>query len=459
MRAHGLRVARGAARCVAYAALCAAVLGTDPVRTSAQVTELPRSLTRGTLSALKAMAFAPSEIDAQDFVLDRVSGELAGATVVLEPSSAAFVRVATWVVAPRAVLAIRVPGASGGLVHYGGASHPLVAGSGVATAEIPIALLSDRSEPVTIEARVGERMASASYVVRFAPRAGQAALLMQDSSCSPWGIRVTRGALPRDSWLFLGCRLIRTERADDMAATLELYALWDNAGDEVQLDGARLRPVTGSLYVIRAASKPGHITLTAQGKSVTLAYGIPETLPAAFLGAGIGPYHYSLEDGRFSADTVTPLLTVYAGYTFTPDVRIVYFNATALHRRGYADNGLYLWLEQARMVDDRLSFNLLLGANMLVYSHDDEVRWRVTAPQGFELVYRDVFGRNYSAMLGAFLYPDLFDRSYYNVWLRWGSPQLFGELNYIHWKQPHSDGVTSSTSIGVSFGMPLAKFL
>jgi hypothetical protein len=139
-------------------------------------------------------------------------------------------------------------------------------------------------------------------------------------------------------------------------------------------------------------------------------------------------------------------------------VRIVYFNATALHRRGYADNGLYLWLEQARMVDDRLSFNLLLGANMLVYSHDDRVEWRMTAPQGFELVYRDLFGRNRSGMLGAFLYPDLFDRSYYNVWLRWGSPQLFGELNYIHWKQPHADGVTSSTSIGVSFGTPIARF-
>ena len=135
-------------------------------------------------------------------------------------------------------------------------------------------------------------------------------------------------------------------------------------------------------------------------------------------------------------------------------------DATAIHRRGYADNGLYLWIEQARMVDDRLSFNLLLGANLLVYSHDDKAEWRISAPQGFELVYRDIFGRNRSAMLGAFLYPDLFDRSYYNVWLRWGSPQIFGELNYIHWKEPHGGGVaTSSTSIGISFGMPIARFL
>jgi len=199
--------------------------------------------------------------------------------------------------------------------------------------------------------------------------------------------------------------------------------------------------------------------LQARGHALTMSYRVPPTLPAAFLGVGVGPYYYRLRDGDRSADVVTPLVTLYAGYTFTPDVRIVYFNATAIHRRGYADNGLYLWIEQARMVDDRLSLNLLLGANMLAYSHHDHVRWRLTAPQGFELVFRDLFAPNRSGMFGAFLYPDLFDRSYYNLWLRWGSPQLFGELNYIHWKQPHAGGVTSSTSVGISFGMPIARFL
>jgi hypothetical protein len=244
-----------------------------------------------------------------------------------------------------------------------------------------------------------------------------------------------------------------------MGATLEIYALWDNAGKEVALSGVRLTRTRGSLYVLRLSSTPGHLTLEARGHALTLTYFVPPSLPAAFLGAGVGPYHYLLRDGRREADVVIPLVTLYAGYTFTPDVRIVYFNATALHRRGYADNGLYLWLEQARMVDDRLSFNLLLGANALVYSHRDRIEWRMTAPQGFELVYRDLFMRNRSGMLGAFLYPDLFDRSYYNIWLRWGSPELFGELNYIHWKQPHADGVTSSTSVGISFGMPIARFL
>jgi hypothetical protein len=251
----------------------------------------------------------------------------------------------------------------------------------------------------------------------------------------------------------------RTARADAMGATLEVYALWDNAGPDVSLSGVRLTESRGALYVLRLASSPGHVTLEARGHALTLTYALPDALPSTFVGAGVGPYHYLLRDGERRADVVIPLVTIYAGYTFTPDVRIVYFNATAVHRRGYADNGLYLWIEQARMLDDRLSFNLLLGANALVYSHRDRLEWRLTAPQGFELVYRDLLMRNRSGMLGAVLYPDLFDRSYYNVWLRWGSPQLFGELNYIHWKQPHGTGVTSSTSVGISFGMPIARIL
>jgi hypothetical protein len=332
-----------------------------------------------------------------------------------------------------------------------------------AAAAIPIALLSDKSEALTVRALLGEREQQrelrARYYVRYSPRPQNAARVLLDSSCSPWGIHVERGSLPSDSYLHLGCRLIRTARADVMGATLEIYALWDNAGGDVALSGVRLSETRGALYVLRLESSPGQVTLEARGHALTLSYAVPPTLPSTFVGAGVGPYHYLLRDGEREADVVIPLVTIYAGYTFTPDVRIVYFNATALHRRGYADNGLYLWIEQARVMDDRLSFNLLLGANALVYSHRDKVEWRMTAPQGFELVYRDLFMRNRSGMLGAFLYPDLFDRSYYNVWLRWGSPQLFGELNYIHWKQPHSTGVTSSTSVGISFGMPIARFL
>ena len=230
-------------------------------------------------------------------------------------------------------------------------------------------------------------------------------------------------------------------------------------------DNARPRWSRGSAAIAHGgsinagvATAPGQLTLEARGHALTLTYQVPPTLPAAFVGVGVGPYHYLLRDGRQQADVVIPLVTVYAGYTFTPDVRIVYFNATAMHRRGYSDNGLYLWLEQARMVDDRLSFNLLLGANALVYSHQDKVEWRMTAPQGFELVYRDLFARNRSGMLGAFLYPDS-SRRYYNVWLRGarrsssassttstGSQRTPAACNVEHERRPSRSG------------MPIARF-
>jgi hypothetical protein len=204
---------------------------------------------------------------------------------------------------------------------------------------------------------------------------------------------------------------------------------------------------------------PGRVRLSARGHSLVLAYGLPQPLHAGFVGLGLGPYQYTFHDGQVALDGIVPLVTLYAGYAFTPDTRLVYFNATAMHSRwGSIDQGLYVWLEQAKLVDDRVSINLLLGANVLIYSHDDHAVARVSAPQGFEFIVRDLFARNRSLTLGAFLYPKISGREYYNVWLRWGSPQLFGELNYIEWQEPHGEQRTSSRALGVSFGTPLFRF-
>jgi hypothetical protein len=186
---------------------------------------------------------------------------------------------------------------------------------------------------------------------------------------------------------------------------------------------------------------------------------LPDPLHAAFVGLGIGPYYYLYRDGPVELDATLPLLTLYAGYAFTPEVRLVYFNATAMHARwGSIDQGLYVWLEQARFVDDRVSLNLLLGANVLVYSHDDHAVGRLSVPQGFEFIVRDLFARNRNLTAGAFVYPKISGRAYYNFWLRWGSPQVFGELNYIEWQEPHGDERTHSRALGVSFGAPILRF-
>jgi hypothetical protein len=102
---------------------------------------------------------------------------------------------------------------------------------------------------------------------------------------------------------------------------------------------------------------------------------------------------------------------------------------------------------------------LLLGANVLLYARDEHVAGRVSAPQGFELVFRDFLARNRNLTAGAFLYPNISGRSYYNLWLRWGSADFFGEVNFIDWHEPHRTAPSTSRSLGLTFGTTVARFL
>ena len=156
---------------------------------------------------------------------------------------------------------------------------------------------------------------------------------------------------------------------------------------------------------------------------------------------------------------MVPLLTLYAGYSFDPSTRLVYFSAVAAHQRGYIGQGLYLWLEQFRAFDERLSMNLLLGANLLIYRRKQSAVTRISAPQGVEFILRDVAGINHNLTVGAFLYPAIAGSAYYDGWIRWGSARYFGELNFLYWREPHSSGSTRSQTLGLSFGMPLLRFL
>ena len=271
-------------------------------------------------------------------------------------------------------------------------------------------------------------------------------------------MRVLRGAIPGNSWLHLGCRQIRTAHHDRTASTLELYALW-SSDEPVELDGIVTANSVETLRVIRVGEPRGTLTLHARDQALVLGYFAPPHLPAAFIGLGVGPYHYRFEDGRTDLQAMVPLITLYASYAFSPDVRFVYFNATVPDAHGSIDQGLYVWFEQARFVDERVSLIFLLGGNLLIYPHQSETQVRVSIPQGVEVVIRDFLGKNKNLTGGGFVYPRFEGRAYYNAWLRWGSPALFGELNYIEWLEPHGKSKTRSRAYGVSFGTPLIRFL
>jgi hypothetical protein len=457
MDAHALRprivlaVASGV-----WLALCV-----SPAPARAQLTALPRSLAAEALAEQKPFTFHVADFTTEDFAVDATPGAPPdpGIEAHLEPGSLQWVRSARLVVVPRAVLVVSVEGATSGVVSYAGFDHPLLVAGGRARAELPVALLSDDALPIRVRVRRDVQQRAAVFRLRFAPRPEHRGTVLFDSSCSPFGLRVRAGALPADSWLDVGCRLVQTAHGDHTSATLELYLLWDHAGQAVELDGAETRPLRSSLWTYRVNAAPGVVRLAARGSEVSLEYHLPERVHDGFLGLGIGPYYYALRDNRVDFAAQISLLTLYAGYALNPAARIVYFNATALDRRGYSDNGLYVWFEQARMFDQRLSLNLLLGANVLVYPHDGSAVARVSVPQGFELVFRDLLSRNHNLTTGAFLYPRIFGRSYYNVWLRWGTPAFFGEINFIDWREPHRDAASQSRSLGLTFGTAVLRFL
>jgi hypothetical protein len=305
----------------------------------AQLPALPISLVTEALSEPKPFTFHVADFTAEDFTVDRISGD-AAVEARLDAGSLRWVRTGP-VVVPRGVLVVRAAGTSGA-VAYAKFSHPMTAAGGALSAELPVALLSNDAYPIRVQVRQAGELRSAVFVLRFAPRPKERGRVLFDSSCSPFGLRVSRGAVPDDSWLYIGCRMLQTDRGDHVGATLELYALWDHAGKSIQIEGVESMPAVDTLWSCRVSRQHGEVRLAARSARVAIEYHLPEHVHAGFLGLGVGPYYYTLRDDRVDLRAGIPLLTLYGGYTFTSTVRVVYFNATAIDRHGYTDQDLHL---------------------------------------------------------------------------------------------------------------------
>jgi len=425
----------------------------------AQRPDLPRSLGEAALAEQVPGAFTPTDFETEDFELLPVAGNDPTIRAELEPGSLHWVRVSHLVLVPRAVAVIEAQAITGGSVQHTGFSHPLAVEGDQGRASVPVALLSADDATIEVSAVRAGLPVSATFVIRFRPRASRRARVLVDASCSPYGVSVRSGSIPGDSWLYVGCRMVRTGHRDHRSSTLELYMLWDHVGSSINVNGVSSHDHPPGLFTARVAARPGRLVLAARGHEVALGYFVSDPLHAAFVGAGLGPALYTFDGPGSHVETVLPLLTLYAGYAFDATTRIVYFSAVAAQRSGYIGQGLYLWFEQFRAFDERLSMNVLLGANLLIYRRGKQAVARVNAPQGVEFIFRDFAAVNRNLTLGAFLYPDIGGSGYYDGWLRWGSPRFFGELNFLYWREPHSTGSTRSQTLGLSFGMPLLRFL
>jgi hypothetical protein len=420
--------------------------------------ELPRRLAPAVLAESSSAAFSPADFTVSDYSLTWVGPLPPRVSAALEPGSLEWVRVRGAFSLPRAVVTIRAEGVEKGTVEHAGVSHPLrVDHHGTGTLELPVALLSGPSHGLRLRIRRSGSEQVGTLVVRFAPRTEHRGAVLIDVSCSPYAVRVRRGRIPGDSWLEVACRPLSVSRDGRRTAALELVTYWDNIGAAVEAEGIETRSEPTGVFRFRIRSDPGTLHLAARGREVVLGARVPAVLHAGFVGAGIGPYLYHFEDPETRLRTGTNLLTLYAGYSLGATTRIVYFNATPLHVRSFADQGLYLWTEQFALLDRRLTVNLLLGMHSLLFQSTGKLRFVPSFPQGLEAIFLDFGARAHNLNGGAFFYPQIQGRSYYNLWLRWGSARLFWEVNYIAWKEPLAVGFARTESLGISVGMPLLR--
>jgi hypothetical protein len=419
------------------------------------------SLAYEALSETFPTAFAPAEYGVEDFVVEPVGRPIQGLRVELEPGSLEWVRVQDVLVLPRARARIAYSGSSKqGLASQAGFSQPLVPeGESRLTAALPVALLS--GEKNQIQVAMGE---VARFRIRFAPRAtSPRGLIGVDPSCSRFGVQaVSETAGEKPDWMYLGCRMIGTE-GNPRTASLELYVLWEKPSPEAKVDDHPIAQASASVYLLRLRAKPGTVRLSggAGERKLEVAYRVAENLHYGSLGVGIGPYSYHYQGGGEDVESWAPIMTLYGSYQVHDTIRLVAFNATAFNHQLQTDTGFYVNAEQFRTLDRRIGLNIMLGANLIgVRAGNGDYVLLFGAPQGFEFIFTDFLGKARNLSAGAFIYPSIEGKAYYNTWVRWGSPAFFGEVNFISWEDTtESRGRFYSRSFGVSVGFPLARFL
>ncbi len=423
---------------------------------------------------------APDDFKSDDFRVEWSGDALEGVEASVEPNSIQWVRVGEVIRLPRGRLALRAAGAEAGQITNNGFTQVLVCKSDVCSAEMLIPLVSGDANPIEVRIRRAGAEQAGQLRLRFEPQHRRDARVFIDTTCSQFGLRVeTSGGEWGNEWAYVGCRQTAAMAERHRTSSIEMVLFWDNVGDVVKVDGLDSRSLGASVWHLRASASPGSVRVTAGEHEMTLRYFVPDHPRKAFIGMGVGPY---LDEFRPNENDVnyypTPLLTFYGAFSINPNSRVVGFNATPIRPRGYTDSGLYFVRKTSESLDRRITTSVFLGAHLLFYDDglekdsvpgvsgiEAKVRRDFSAPQGAEVLIRDVGGQGYNVLAGALVNPGLGDRSYYNAWLRWGNARAFIELNYIAWtlEVPAEGSLPARTvnlrSAGITVGFPLFRFL
>jgi hypothetical protein len=425
-------------------------------RADALVHSLAPSIASEVLSETVPTAFSPMAIQADDFSVEWEGTPLTGVRFLLGKKSLEWVRTADFLALPRGRLILVAEGIEGAQVQNAGFTQSFEVRAGTGRAEMPIALLSGEKNPVLVKILRGGKIETGVLLVRFTPRKPfDGPRVFTDPSCSPHRVKFESTGARDDEWVYIGCRLVYSEGDEERTSSLEMFVYWDNVGQSIKIDGIETLPASPSVWALRLRSSPKAVRLKAGDHELTLQHNAPEKLKLGSFSVGLGPYAYRYDAPGVAANAVVPLVTVYGSYFIFETVRIVAFNATAVHSAYNTDFGIYLSQESLKTLDRRISVNVMLGAHFLGYKASNQNMFQFGAPQGFEIVFRDFAQKSRNLTFGSFIYPLIDGKEYYNTWVRWGTGSVFAELNYIGWREPLENGERAfSRSVGISVGMP-----
>jgi hypothetical protein len=444
----------------------AAFAGLRSERACAFMTALPSSLAQETLSETVPTAFPAFELSTEDYSFEWLGPAPTGVELKLLPGTIQWVRVADVLVLPRARLLVEVARGDEGRVSNSGFSQSFAKpeGSVGLRLELPVALVSGETNAIDVAFKKDGELVAAKAVLRFKPRAALGAeRVFTDASCSRFGLRAegTAQSAAARGWAYIGCRVAEVEGKDHRTSSLEAWVYWDGVGQSLLVGGAPTPASTASVWPLRLRAEPGRIQLAVPGggDEMTLRYSTPENFHRGFIGMGLGPYWERFMGNTETFSQPSPVVTLYGSYFLTETLRLVSFDATNLDSHWTTDVGVYVNTEYLKFLDRRVVINLLLGAHAIGFNSLGQYYFRVGVPQGVEILFLDFLKKGCNLNTGFFIYPLISGTSYYNVWLRWGSGRIFGEFNYISWDQTVNDQPIHSDSVGVSVGIPLARFL
>lgn len=177
----------------------------------------------------------------------------------------------------------------------------------------------------------------------------------------------------------------------------------------------------------------------------------PKKRPRLLTALGLGPYQYlAKRESKIHDDAVQFMYMLYGKFVLSEKNSFKLFDAYIEGTSKFNNLGLYFSSDVAKLWNNRIVINTLLGAQDLFFELPGAKQHKIIYPQGIEMIFHHAFGlKNYKLMAGGFVALGA-GLDYSNVWLRFGKG-VFYELNYLKWAEDESKAEALGLSVGIPF--------